>query len=467
MAKVAIAGASGFVGSALIDVLEKDHQIVALSRQKRSSDRVGVEWRQCDFMSLLQTEEALQGADVAIYLVHSMAPTAALTQASFEDLDLLAADNFFRAAKKKNIKHIIYLGGLIPEGEKLSRHLRSRLEVETCFRQNDLAYTILRAGLIIGNRGSSFNILKKLVMRLPIMILPSWTKTETQATALVDVIQLIKFCILNEKTFSSVFDLGSDEVVTYRSLIKQTAITMNKNPVLIPFPAVSPEISKLWVSLITNTSYSLVSPLVESLKSPMLCRDRKIYTLSGIEATPLKIALSNSVTKDEKPKGKRREKYRSQRTVRSVQRMILPTARTAKDVADDYAKWVSGIFFGVIRVSIEPEHRLIFRISVFSYELDLLILERDVSRTSVDRQLFRVKGGALSHKSNKGRLEFREVLDRQYILAAIHDFSPSLPWFIYFWTQAKVHLWVMKGFARFLKNQNLILRGKLKLEERI
>lgn len=460
MAKVAIAGASGFVGSALIDLLAKDHQIVALSRQKQSSEKAGVEWRQCDFMSLLQTEEALQGADVAVYLVHSMAPTAALTQANFEDLDLLAADNFFRAAKKKNIKHLIYLGGLIPDHKKLSRHLKSRLEVETCFRQSNLAYTILRAGLIIGSGGSSFNILKKLVMRLPIMILPSWTKTETQATALTDVIHLIKFCILNEKTFSSVFDLGSDEVVTYRSLIKQTAIAMNKKPLLIPFPAVSPEISKLWVSLITNTSYSLVSPLVESLKSPMLCRDRKIYTLSGLKATSLKFALTNSMSIGKKSKRKRRRSYQSERTVRSVQRMILPASKTAKDVADDYAKWVSGIFFGVIRASIEPENKLIFRFSMFSFQFYLLVLERDVSRTSVDRQLFRVKGGALSKKKNKGRLEFREVLDRQYILAAIHDFSPSLPWFIYFWTQAKVHLWVMKGFAIFLKNQNLSLRGK-------
>src|SRR5690606_19576051 len=131
-------------------------------------------WVQADLFSLLEVERALEGADVALYLVHSMIASAELTQGSFADFDLILADNFARAAKSRGVRHILYVGGLIPEGERLSRHLESRLEVEQTLRAQGVPVTALRASIIIGPAGSSLRMVENLVRRLPVMITPAW-----------------------------------------------------------------------------------------------------------------------------------------------------------------------------------------------------------------------------------------------------------------------------------------------------
>ena len=160
---IAIAGASGFVGKHLLETLgkNKDYKIRALSRSFEEDDKKkldhmaekgNIEWVQCDLFSMLDLEEALEGVDYAVYLVHSMLPTSKLVQANFEDNDLIIADNFSRIAKKKGVKQIIYLGGIIPPVEDLSPHLRSRLETEETLRHYKVPVTSLRAGIIIGRR---------------------------------------------------------------------------------------------------------------------------------------------------------------------------------------------------------------------------------------------------------------------------------------------------------------------------
>ena len=145
-----------------------------------------VEWRTCDLFSLAQTELAVHGADVAVYLVHSMLPAARLTQASFEDTDLLLADNFARACAKSGIRRVVYLGGLIPRADGLSRHLQSRLEVERVLASRGAQVVSLRAGLVLGGEGSSFQMLMTLVQRLPVMICPAWLATPTQPIAIAN-----------------------------------------------------------------------------------------------------------------------------------------------------------------------------------------------------------------------------------------------------------------------------------------
>ena len=180
--KVVVAGASGFIGRAVIKALQDRCDLIALSRSAKD-DEPGVEWRSCDLFSLLQCEKAVAGADYAIYLVHSMLP-AALTQANFEDMDLILADNFARAASNAGIRQIVYLGGLVPqETEELSRHLASRLEVEQVLGARDVPLTSLRAALVIGAGGSSFRIMLRLVQRLPAMISPKWTLSKTQVAS--------------------------------------------------------------------------------------------------------------------------------------------------------------------------------------------------------------------------------------------------------------------------------------------
>src|SRR6478672_10951130 len=149
--KIVVAGASGFVGRALVERLAKSHDVTGLTRSTSlPPERPGLRWKTCDLFSLLQVEEALEGVDVAFYLVHSMLPHAHLVQGSFADFDLILADNFARACKKHGVKQVIYLGGIIPDGDaaELSLHLRSRREVEETFRAKGLAFTALRASIV-------------------------------------------------------------------------------------------------------------------------------------------------------------------------------------------------------------------------------------------------------------------------------------------------------------------------------
>ncbi|MBM4394046.1 MAG: NAD(P)H-binding protein, partial [Deltaproteobacteria bacterium] len=188
-----MAGATGFVGRYLCALLQdRGFDVTALGRSVPDDTTVdGVRWRRADLFSLRETERALEGIEVVYYLVHSMLPSSGLTQASFEDMDLILADNVARAAAKVGAKRIIYLGGLIPIDATLSRHLESRREVESALGTHAVPVTTVRAGLVIGPEGSSFSILERLVRRLPSMVLPRWTRERTQPIALDDVVELL------------------------------------------------------------------------------------------------------------------------------------------------------------------------------------------------------------------------------------------------------------------------------------
>jgi uncharacterized protein YbjT (DUF2867 family) len=272
MTRVLVAGASGFIGKALIEqlLLNEGLEIVALSRKERESKHPRLKWKKCDLFSLKDVREAMEGCDSAYYLVHSMIPSASLSQGSFYDFDLLMADNFARAAKQFQIQQVIYLGGMIPKGIELSWHLRSRLEVEDTFRNWQVPLTTLRAGLIVGPNGSSFTILQKLVERLPLMVCPSWTLTQSQPVALKDIVRVLVKSLNRAETLNRIFDIGGPDIVTYQQLLFRTALMSGRHPKIINFNIIPLGLSRFWVSIITGTSKDLVYPLVLSLKYPML-----------------------------------------------------------------------------------------------------------------------------------------------------------------------------------------------------
>ena len=177
--KIVLAGATGFIGRWIIEEFQKDYQIIALSRKKvRTNPNKNILWRTVDLYSMSSTEKALEGADIGIYLVHSMQPSTRLNQGKFEDTDLLLADNFSRAAQKNKLKQIIYLGGILPKDKhQISNHLLSRFEVEKTLGARSTPLTAIRAGIIIGPGGSSFRIITNLVKNLPVMGCPQWTKS--------------------------------------------------------------------------------------------------------------------------------------------------------------------------------------------------------------------------------------------------------------------------------------------------
>lgn len=451
--RIVVAGASGYIGKALIpQLLERfpTCEVIALSRSQQESDDPRVTWKACDLFSLKSLEAALPAeVDLAYYLVHSMGPTAQLDQGSFADYDLILADNFARAIRKTKVKHVVYLGGLVPDTPDLSLHLQSRLEVEQTFSEYSLPTTVFRAGLILGENGSSFQILLKLVKRLPIMICPRWTQNLTTPVDLVTVLQALSESAFEAAHIDRTYDLAGCRPITYMRMMQETARRLGIRRFFVRVPVFTPTLSRLWVSLITNTSKDLVYPLVESLEHQMVARADHLFDSESSKRNYFDL-LEKATMKTHA--GRSSFRFRVQRkTVRSVQRLPLPLGRNAEWVKDQYIDWLPKFFRPLIQVRSAD---LNVSFSVLGPKPVLLGLVLSPERSNVDRQLFYIIKGWLVSEQNKGRLEFRVVLNRKFVLAAIHDFRPSLPWYIYKYSQAVLHALVMKAFARHLAKQN-------------
>ncbi|MGF1508164.1 MAG: NAD(P)H-binding protein [Myxococcota bacterium] len=459
--KVAIAGATGFVGHALRVALLDQYEVVGLTRsptRASMTDADGVVWRHCDLFSMHQVEEALHGVDYAIYLVHSMLPSARLTQADFVDLDLLLADNFARAAEKNGVRQILYLGGIRPNDEHLSRHLESRLEVEATLAGRATPVTSIRAGIIIGPGGSSMTMMINLVRRLPAMILPKWTASESAPVAIQDVVRATRRCLGDEEAFGQSYEIGGPEVMTYREMLDRTGRALKVKRPAVGVPVFSAYLSRRWVSMVTGASDALVGPLIESLRHSVVPESNQLQEWLVKDAVPFDDALGASLDDEGRalPNPRRqiragdREKLKEAKTVRSVQRMVMPRQLDARWVAAEYMRWLPRFVwpFLLCRVS----HSGVVRFYLRILGICVLELTHAPERSEPDRQLFRITGGVLVRLSSEyqGRFEFREVLRSRWIIAAIHDFQPRLPWYIYNFTQALVHLWVMRGFGRHL-----------------
>ena len=465
---VAIAGAAGFVGRALISQLQSWYKVIGLTRrpvkesnkQNRLGD-TGIVWRQCDLFSLIDAENALKGADYAFYLVHSMMPSARLTQGKFQDMDLILADNFARAAAKAGIKQIIYLGGLVPDASDLSLHLRSRLEVEETLGSHNIPVTALRAGLIIGAGGSTFRIMVRLAERYRLMIFPRWMMSLTHPVALPDVIKILHYCMGNPKTYNESFDVGGPDVMTYREMIINIAQILGRQCNITTIPYFPSCLAGLLLSACTGSPRALVNPLVESLKHPMVARDLRLQEEMKLFGLPFAEAVRLAVSETEHRQGESRtpkpveERIGNVLSVRSVQRLPLPPGKDADWVALNYSIWLPKLFMGtLVRVKVDQEGCNFY---VRFLRKSLLDLTFSHTRSSKDRPLYYITGGLLARLGrlpHRGRLEFRAVLNNQYVLVAIHDYVPTIPWFIYNVTQALQHVWVMHKYGKYLKKLN-------------
>ncbi len=450
-----VAGASGFVGRALGPVLARAFRPVGLSRKDRPGSNGYERFVQCDLLSLEDTERALAGARYAVYLVHSMMPASRLTHASFDDLDLICADNFARAAKKAGVERIVYLGGLMAdEHDALSDHLQSRLDVERVLGSTGVPVTVLRAGLVLGAAGSSYQILSRLVRRLPVMICPTWTHTKTQAVALSDVVSLLAFAVGDEASSGGVFDVAAPEVVSYLEIMKRFAALAGKRRAFVGVPLFSPGLSRLWLSLITGAPRALAGPLVESLRHEMTARDDALARAARLTPTSFEDALAASVAEEASLGGEAfafavagASAPASRSTVTSVQRMKLPPGRDASWAAAEYPRWLSGALGWLLRVVTDPaDGSVSFRLRVLG--LALLVLLPVPAASGPDRFLYRVAGGALARRDQTGTFEVRGVKGDGTVLTIVRDFEPSLPWWIYRATQAVAHEWIMHAFGR-------------------
>lgn len=454
---IAVAGATGFVGRHLCGLLrDRGHRVLGLGRSVPDGIlKDGITWRRADLYRLRQTERALEGADVVVYLVHSMMPGTRLQQGRFEDLDLLLADNVGRAAAAAGARRIVYLGGLLPPSGGSSRHLNSRHEVEEALAAHGLPVTTLRAGLVIGPQGSSFRILERMVTRLPIMVMPRWTRERTQPIALDDVLELLARVSEGVASPSEAIDVGGPEVLSYGELIARTAKALGLKRRQVDVPFGSPFLSQLWVSAVTGVPRQLTGPLIESLEHSMVAGDRSEQRALGVEGLgvdeALQRALSGQVAApDISPPRSPPAEGVGRDTVRSVQRMRLPPGWTAAQAASAYLDWLPRGLFPLLRV--HPVAHGGAAITLRGIGLPLLVLRQDPERSTPDRAVLTVIGGLLARLRDppRARLELRQVLDGRTLVAAVHDFEPRLPWVVYRFTQAQIHLVVMHAFSVWL-----------------
>ena len=474
-----IAGATGFVGHAAAQRLasraNRDFDIVGLTRGRKEATGAWDRLVSCDLFSLKDVEHALEGARFALYLVHSMLPSARLVQGDFADLDLICADNFGRAAKKAGVEQIVYLGGLIPDADDLSEHLASRLEVEKALEAHGVPVSTLRAGMVVGAGGSSFEILTRLVRRLPAMVLPRWSENRCQTIDLDTVASLIDRTVGDRETYGQTYDIGGPDVLRYRDMIQIVGEELGTPRKSVGVPVLTPKLSRLWVSLITGAPKTLVAPLIESLQHDMVCRDRRLQASKDLPGLTFRDSVARALGKVVDKSGERRARsttgaevnekapaaYRAAPRapatgVRSVQRIPLPKGHDAEWAALEYMRWLPRGVWPQMRVEVDNARTSTFYLR--GSKRPLLVLTFASDRSASDRQLFYVTGGILARKTKRGRLEFRITPDGEHLLTAIHDFEPRLPWLIYRFSQAIVHRWVMRRFGRHLAS--IAPRGK-------
>ena len=450
--KIAIAGASGFVGRYLIEtLLKKGHSVVALSRKIQAQDgRSNLKWVTCDLFYRKDAQKALEGCDVAFYLTHSMIPSARLSQGHFADYDLVLADNFSRSAKMNNIKQIIYLGGIIPDDYSLSRHLLSRLEVERTLVASGVPVTSLRAGIILGPEGSSFRMMFNLVKRLPIMICPSWTGTLSNPVSIWDMVDALAYCVGRESVFHEYYDVGGKTTLSYLEMMRTLGEKLQRKRLLLTVPFFSPALSKLWVAKVTGAPKDLVYPLIGSLKTHMVPNPHHSLPDNIGSKLTYEESIERIVNKteglEETPSAFKYTGNDSENSVRSIQRLETLYRFDAEEVSWLYFNWLQSIF-PFLKINYSHDNVDIF---LWGLRRALLSMSKDKTVSSKDYCLFYINRGLLSQGTGRGRLVFRTIIDGRNTMVEIHEFVPRLPWYIYKYTQAVVHLITMKMFNSYL-----------------
>lgn len=275
---VLVTGATGFVGSHLTRALvEEGHEVRAMTRRPDEYEGVG-EPVEGDVFTPETLRAALRGVDVAYYLVHS------LDDNDFVRLDAEAATAFGEAAAQAGVRQIVYLGGLGDDGSKLSPHLRSRRQVEALLGAAGVPVTVLRAAIVVGHGGISWEITRQLVKKLPAMVAPHWVGTKTQPIALQDVVRYLVGVLDNEQAMGRVFEIGGPEVLSYRDMLRRAAQIQNGRDVpIVVVPVLTPQLSSQWLSLVTDVDAKTGRNLIESMNNEVVVRDESIRAVVPFE----------------------------------------------------------------------------------------------------------------------------------------------------------------------------------------
>jgi uncharacterized protein YbjT (DUF2867 family) len=282
--KILLTGANGYIGKRLLPVLvNMGHEVICCVRDKNRF-QIDVEFSkqvtaiEVDFLDYTKTDLLPKDIDGAYYLIHSMSSNVN----NFDDLEAIAAYNFRDMIEETSVKHVIYLGGIVNDVQ-LSKHLLSRKTVENILAKGKYNFTALRAGIILGSGSASFEIIRDLVEKLPVMIAPRWLLTKSQPIAIRNVIQFLSKSLFNEYTFNRKFDIGGPDIMNYRDILLKFAEIRGFKRWVYVIPIMTPRLSSYWLYFITSTSYKLAVTLVNSMKVPIICEKNDLAEVLGIE----------------------------------------------------------------------------------------------------------------------------------------------------------------------------------------
>lgn len=290
--KILITGTTGYIAKRLVlKLLENGHELVCCVRDlSRIPDEIEhkehIEFIKVDFLDPKNTYFPTD-IDVAYYLIHSMATTAT----NFEDLEQQCAINFKNLTEHTHCKQVIYLSGIVND-RTLSKHLQSRFAVEQTLTSNSYALTTFRAGIIVGSGSASFEIIRDIVEKLPIMVTPKWLNTKTQPIAIRDVLSFLGNAIGNEKVMNASFDICGPEILTYKEMLLEFGKVRKLKRYILTLPVLTPRLSSYWLYFVTSTSFNLAKALVDSMKVEVIAKPSDINEILDVQPVKYKEAVA-------------------------------------------------------------------------------------------------------------------------------------------------------------------------------
>jgi uncharacterized protein YbjT (DUF2867 family) len=296
--RILLTGATGYIAQRLLPILlNNGNEVICCVRDRArfNSDKYpSLSVLEVDFLKAETLQSIPLDIDAAYYLIHSMSTSTG----DFEKMEEISANNFKDCIQKTKARQVIYLSGIVNENV-LSRHLTSRKNVERILGSGSYSLTTLRAGIIIGSGSASFEIIRDIVEKLPLMIAPRWLNTHSQPIAIRNVIEFLFGLLLNEKTFNHSYDIGGPDILTYKQMLLIFAKVRGLKRWIGIVPVMTPKLSSYWLYFITSTSYSLAQNLVDSMKVEVVCKENNLKDLLGITPISYEDAIREAFEKIE------------------------------------------------------------------------------------------------------------------------------------------------------------------------
>jgi uncharacterized protein YbjT (DUF2867 family) len=298
--KILLTGANGYIGMRVLPLLlDQGHQVVCavrsadrLSVDKETKERIDI--IEMDLLDEVKPNLIPKDIDVAYYLVHSMSSSTS----DFSEKEQITANHFNTYMKETQVKQVIFLSGIVNE-DNLSKHLESRKNVESILYKGDYHLTVIRAGIIVGSGSASFEIIRDLCEKLPLMITPKWVNTKCQPIGIRDVLQFLIGVIGKEETYDDSFDIGGPDVLSYKDMMKNYAKVRELSLTIVNVPVMTPKLSSYWLYFVTSTSYKLASNLVDSMRVNVIAKDHRLQDILGIKPHTYEEAIEMAFVKIE------------------------------------------------------------------------------------------------------------------------------------------------------------------------